>query len=366
MTKDEITLLAFQGELEGIRETDVIQYADYTCINGLLPIPVTTIQCSLSSEIDPRVLDENDIYLGTLCLCTKRSSLTFDELTTWQQAAYLVDLETRVSFPSSHNFTTDYLVLNIDKFDNYQADYWKSAPIWGCFTHIEEAETTHKQYSRIIDTIHAQPSLKLPTPYHLDILRSSVLSSHPYDRFLRLYHQLELLFDWVVVREVQLLSENLTGIGPIISRYKYSDIQRLKHLASNFCLDINKLVAIISKLSQYDSVAKQIFFDYGKQGNPIADGKIDQFWELVMTNSLTYETAHEKRIITGIPVYNQLIQDFSVYCIYRVRNSIVHRRIGEYILREEDDEFVIEFAEKLLREVLTQLFSNSTIQDFMT
>ena len=366
MTKDEIAFLASQDALEGIEESNVIQYAGCISINGLLPLPVTTIQCSISNEIDPIVTDENEIYMGTLCLCTKRASSSFSELTRWQQAAYLVDVENYLEFPQKHTFNCDYLVLDKDTYERYRADYWEGAPIWGCFVHAEDVGPDDNTYTRSIDTLTARPSLRLPTGHHLRILRRAVSSSDCYDRFLRLYHQLELLFDWVVVRQIQDLGQDLIGIGQIMSHYGSGDLDRLKYLLRNFCTDTDRLAAIINEVSEYNSIAKQIFFEYGKQGNPVSEEKTDRFWALVLRQALTFENSKTDRIESEPRRYSQFIRDVSAYWIYRVRSSIAHSRIGEYMLKDEDEEFVIEFAEKLLREVLIQLFSNERIKTFIT
>ncbi|NES18002.1 MAG: hypothetical protein F6K41_03525 [Symploca sp. SIO3E6] len=55
--------------------------------------------------------------------------------------------------------------------------------------------------------------------------------------------------------------------------------------------------------------------------------------------------------------YETIIIKIAAYWIYRVRSCIAHNRIGEYIMLPEDEEFIVEFAEPLLREVLYQVFT---------
>ncbi|WP_217361105.1 hypothetical protein [Dolichospermum sp. UHCC 0406] len=55
--------------------------------------------------------------------------------------------------------------------------------------------------------------------------------------------------------------------------------------------------------------------------------------------------------------YDDLVINFSAYCIYRVRCCTAHNRIGEYVMSNDDEGFVVEFAEPLLREVLCQIFT---------
>lgn len=54
--------------------------------------------------------------------------------------------------------------------------------------------------------------------------------------------------------------------------------------------------------------------------------------------------------------HSEFILRIVSYWIYRVRCSIAHNKIGEYLLSWEDEEFLVKFAEPLLLEVLKQFY----------
>jgi hypothetical protein len=70
---------------------------------------------------------------------------------------------------------------------------------------------------------------------------------------------------------------------------------------------------------------------------------------------------------SGVPnsrvIYDKLILETAAYWVFRVRCCIAHHRIGEYLLTQLDEEFVVEFAEPLLLGVLRSILSNS---DFLS
>jgi hypothetical protein len=48
----------------------------------------------------------------------------------------------------------------------------------------------------------------------------------------------------------------------------------------------------------------------------------------------------------------------AAYQIYRMRSSIAHSRIGEYLLTDADDAMIADFGLPLLQEVASQVFSS--------
>jgi len=52
--------------------------------------------------------------------------------------------------------------------------------------------------------------------------------------------------------------------------------------------------------------------------------------------------------------YSQKICEISAYWVYRIRCSIAHNKIGEYILNYKDEEFLVNCAEPFLKEIVFQ------------
>jgi hypothetical protein len=54
--------------------------------------------------------------------------------------------------------------------------------------------------------------------------------------------------------------------------------------------------------------------------------------------------------------YHEGLLKFTAYCIYRIRSSIAHHKIGEYLMTHQDEAFMINFAEPLIDEVISHCF----------
>lgn len=54
--------------------------------------------------------------------------------------------------------------------------------------------------------------------------------------------------------------------------------------------------------------------------------------------------------------HKSFILAIATYWIYRIRCSIAHHKIGEYMMGYDDEEFVVEFAEPLLKEIILESF----------
>ena len=199
----------------------------------------------------------------------------------------------------------------------------------------------------------------MPTALHKAALEHAVQASHPFERYLKYYHQLELLFDWIVIKKIQALQDDLQGAAKLISSYQSGDLPRLKSLIGNYCNDARKVYSLLAHVTSYSATGMSIFQDYGKDGNPLKDTWSEMHTEL----SRGYFVAP---ITKGIPKeqdkYNKLILDIAAYWIFRIRCCIAHQRIGEYLLSQNDETFVVEFGEPLLLGVIGTLLANQDLQ----
>jgi hypothetical protein len=121
---------------------------------------------------------------------------------------------------------------------------------------------------------------------------------------------------------------------------------------------IVRCLAALCSDAQWHTQIQSIFFDFGKDGNPL-DGKGTEFIRAIASSGFS------PQILTDIGIVNRntnnalLVQRLeelairlSTYWIYRVRCSIAHSKIGEYVMTSRDEPFVALFAEPLLRCVL--------------
>ena len=70
------------------------------------------------------------------------------------------------------------------------------------------------------------------------------------------------------------------------------------------------------------------------------------------------ESDLENMNIRGRNPHNEMIIYIASYWIYRIRCSIAHHKIGEYLFSWKDENFIVDFGEPLLREVVIQCLKN--------
>ena len=132
--------------------------------------------------------------------------------------------------------------------------------------------------------------------------------------------------------------------------YATDEINRLESIIKERCTNIESLENLLNKVSQYKSNALTIFYEYGKASNPLI--KKRDFNYLSQGSGLFNET----EILAKGKSYPTLIWKLSAYWIYRMRCCIAHNKLGEYIMGADDEKFVINFAEPLMKEVVRQCF----------
>ena len=229
------------------------------------------------------------------------------------------------------------------------------------FSHIDSAPAP--RVTRRLSLLTAVGGMQVPTSYHAASLERAVQASHPFERYLKYYHELELLFDWIIVRKIQALGSDIPGIAKLISSYQSGDLPRLKSLIITYSLDSQQIHSLLALAVAHRSTAFKIFQDYSKDGNPLSK---EPKWEKMFENlssSYSFTHASSNGLSNSKVIYDKLILETAAYWVFRVRCCIAHHRIGEYLLTQPDEEFVVEFAEPLLLGVLRSILSNS---DFLS
>ena len=333
-------------------------------LNGMIPIAVDAVSFSYESDEDIEIYDERDNFLGFLCICKSITDINIVSLTDARYIAYIHEVD-KNTFGLPYKFTKNYLVIDVCEYDDYKNKYMDSAPIWGGFFHSNAESSLPEAYRFTPSKLIARPGIDIPTRYHQESSMRSVVQPYAFERFLKLYHLLELIFDWNLVQKIKSLNDDLQGIGQLLNEYSgNNELERLKVVLKSKCNDnqkINKIASCLNKINSPDYLDKgiKIFFDYSKSGNPYKKTNTP-FSDLMSQGGFSRTNTKENNSnINGITNkdYDDLVIDFSAYCIYRVRCCIAHNRIGEYVMSNDDEGFVVEFAEPLLREVLCQIFS---------
>jgi hypothetical protein len=358
------------SEYDGICVLDVSGILDrQDILNEMIPLPVDAMSFAYKNEDDIEVYDENEQFLGVLCFCKALGDVDFNRITDAQYIAYINEVD-KNSFNLPYRFKKDYIVLQKSRYQDYKEKYMKSAPLWGAFLHETEEVALYKAYQFKPDRITAVPEINFPTTYHQESCIRSVVQPYAFERFLKLYHLLELIFDYDLVVQIQNLdlNSNLQGIERLLSLYSSSkELNKINALLESRYneekIDIDRIAKCLNNIKKsvrLSDKAKIIFFDYSKDGNPYLDSWTplkDLIAEGGFTRNNTKDNNPNK--IRGITLdkYDHIIIKIAAYWIYRVRSCIAHNRIGEYIMLNEDEEFIVEFAEPLLREVLYQVFT---------
>ena len=362
MSPEEANQAAAEGVviiIEGVDPATAVNQDGEFCVGGLAVLRVGAVSSFLDRTGDLALLDENRAPIGTLCFTRALGQMRPDSLTRWQYAAYLAEVRPE-QLGRDYEFSENYLVLDEATVERYKAEYRDGAPIWGGFTHDPPVP---RLTAPARAELTALPGILLPTAIHRQSLNRFIEAPNAFDRFLKLYHALELLFDFAVMKQMQSMTDDLAGFGRVISSYSSKELDRLKHIMITFCDDPVGIANNLSLVANHIGRAEEIFQEYGKDGNPLKD---DSSWKGVSqaaaSSQLTESDVKNLKGVTGTGDYRKFVSYIAAYWIYRVRSSIAHSRVGEFLFLESDEEFIVEFAEPLLREVVRQVLSGATLK----
>lgn len=331
-------------------------------VNNLIAIPIEEIAAHFDVTVDVQIIDSEGNELGTLCFI--RDVGDVQEFTDHQLIAYLLDCKEQEYRAGIAKITKPYLVLHADKYAVYNDSFMSSAPIWGHFSHEINTNFSHKV---AVSTLTAT-EVKLPTIYHQESILRAIQQPYGFERFLKTYHLLELLFDHDYISELRALPEDLRGFNKVLKEYSVNkEIEKLRKVIFKRQANINLsvLATLLNQVKRYDSTAKEIFFEYGSDANPIKkdDHKsaMERFEELLTEpEPFNFDTVRRVRLSSNEEKYNKFLIDITTYWIYRVRCSIAHNKIGEYLMKYEDESFVVEFIEPILKHLISESFKDET------
>lgn len=328
-------------------------------INSRIAIKINYISNVYATDEDVTIQDEDNVSIGLICFKENINSRIYNELTQWQRVAYYADLDID---NTDRKITFDYLVIDENQYSNYMENYYESAPLWGSFSHNSIVD---KPYNKNIQTVTAVKSIKHGlTNTHRDNAIWAVYEMYSFERFLKLYHMIELLFYYEWVQQIKKLEDStLFGINNTIAFYQKDEISQLKKVITLRIKEVEFVIPFLNKYDDYYDIATKIFFDYGKESNPIDKNKrdvLDKFNEVVRDKDFSFNN-YKAKMKNGSSKYTEEeykkdIFNLIVYFIYRIRCSIAHNKLGEYILTHQDEQFMVEFAEPLLRSVVIEAF----------
>lgn len=313
--------------------------------NPILDVPI---------EIDNR-------EIGHYCLSSKieGAGITASSATDVQKIA-LIKLTRAEDFDtnglSSMRAAMDCVVILEDEIESFLR-YRATSAAWGGF--VLEADATPLEKSvELASTAKIEiRALGAPrTQRHKAALQRATESSISVDRFLHLYHFLELDYDHEIVERIRAVNlENTSGLEKLLNTGR-TELDRL-HLIAEDYQEIDRIEEACGSLKNFGDVPLLVFYDYGKDSNPLKDREafIHQFIEPPTVSRAALNAIKSER---GLSVdfgkteasYTKTIVRLACYWIYRIRCCIAHNKLGEYHLTTpEDMKFVSGFGEPLVR-----------------
>ncbi|CCP01917.1 hypothetical protein BN439_0828 [Erwinia amylovora Ea644] len=377
----EIEITLCQEEFERVHpESEAINYefvdGRYHSFNDLIIIPVIAIKKSIDIKDHPcvSIKSSEGVEIATLCIVSERSEQLSYISGFGDEELFCCFVDSRGRLDSSiYTFRNNYVAVKKPHYQHY-LDIMDSSEYWGGFTH---KEITSRQVSAITE-VNVISNITAPTENHKTSMLLAIDSSSSFERFLKYYHQLELLFDVVVICKLKSLNSlNLNAYSSIIKEVNQkSELKGLHYLFDNYIHDdfIDPIVDCIKMVINHQQVAKEMFQDLGKNDNPISD---DTSWqgliELLNQDNLNKSTAANSTMPNGTKFklmkdndYRKFIFQLTAYWIYRVRCSIAHNRIGEYLFEYDNEIFITDFMEHLLLKVVQAINSNANLQSILT
>lgn len=256
---------------------------------------------------------------------------------------------------SSYKFFNDFLLLQENSLTDYLAKYKTSSPIWGSFFHLEDQPSIIFSNKANITSVDLIEKIRIDNPIYLENLFLSITEPNPINRFLKLYHLLELQFDLhtaVLIRNLLDQGGKEKEISSKLRDYTRDEDDRLESLVKERCKDLSRLVSYLNTITSFPREAITIFYEYGKAKNPLK--------QVDFNTLIGHADKFMKYRVDGIGYsFESLVPKLTSYWIYRIRCCVAHNRFGEYILTVHDEKFIVEFAEPLLKEVIVQCFKRN-------
>ncbi|MBW8365385.1 MAG: hypothetical protein K0M39_12615 [Rhizobium sp.] len=342
----------------------ILEYNQHCVVNDLIALPLISVSpMYVRDAIIEITRPDTDLPIASLVTC-KGQEFTYGAASAELVVAYLSDasptdiLDAQGNARRDFKFLSDYLVLSHLDYDEYISTYRAGSGIWGSFTHPDDQHSRLAPYTTRASSIAARPDIRIDTDAQRDAVWRTIAQASPLERFLKLYHLLELNFDLMLVEEIKRLGSDLKGIGKLLNSYSGDkEIDRLTKVIRKHCTDMHfferVLGAVFNDASHHQQLL-ELLFEYSKDANPYKE-QAESFKKAISSGFSRVGFAANK-----LQWDYERLSRLTAYFVYRVRSSIAHLRIGEYLFSSADEGFVSEIAEPLLREILSLVYKAQT------
>ena len=287
-------------------------------VNHLIPIKIEALSTVMERVQDVEIVDDNGTHIGYLCAVKADTGVLIESMTDPQFACFLIEvtIEEMTADIDEYRFKNDYAVIHSDRIDEYNENFKNSSTLWGHYTHTR----SHTPIKRSAPKLTAFKSFNI-SQHHQEGLARACEASNSFERFLKLYHQLELLFDFIFVATIKNLNGDLKGFSEVMKNYSREESATLKSLISKFLSNPTRLEPIFLKANSHESLFKTIFQDHGKESNPLKDdNRFTAFWNQIAAGSITHadlKRSFGKLIFKAIGVPNVARDSVNQMVLYR-------------------------------------------------
>ncbi len=266
-----------------------------------------------------------------------------------------VALEAEGDEKRDYIFLHSYLVVNSTDYADYLAHYREGSAIWGSFVHSDEQSTRIVAHRTTASQIIAKPDLGLSNAIVKDAAFRAVAHGSPLERFLKLYHLLEIDFDVQIVSAINALGTDLKGVGKLLKSFgNDKEFERLlkivRRAAPNQVIFFENLLRSAFSIPAYHAQLAEMLIEYTKDSNPY---KVEPA-KFLAAIAAGYDSATWASNGMGTSYDN--LSKFVAYIIYRFRCSIAHVKIGEYLLTTDDEAFIHKIAEPMIIPILSEVY----------
>lgn len=331
-------------------------------LNKKVVYPVENISFEYDTSNDIIIRDEIGNDIGVL-LFLKNRTFEVSLISEYQFVSVLIDVDIEMTlFITSYTFNSNYVVIDELYFLDYEYKLKTTAPIWGKFNHYYPGILISPASTKVVSTIDAIELRGFNLPFYFESSIRGLQQFSPIERFLKFYHLLELNFDLDVIRRIKGMNIETEShkIGKLLREFEPKEFARLVYLFDSYCTNIRPIVDKLNLVSSFTIISKEMFFTFGKKdSNPFVED-YDKYLKFTTSGGL-FSIINYKAIINksaNSEDYRKFMGKLAMYIIYRIRNSIAHNKIGEFVLTSKDQDFISDLGEPLLIEVLKQVFKN--------
>lgn len=360
-------------------EINEYTYKDFSGLefDNKIILDINSIEIHISNDDNIiNIKNHDNIDIGYIVLTKKEKIENYNDLSC-DKILYLWNHYRKTS-EIKNSFHCSFLVIYKDFFNDYYDNHLKTSSLWGGFKH-EQMQVSN--YKPVLELVCPENQIIFPTSFNEATSNSSSYSSNIYDIFLKKYHQLELVFNLIFVKQIQQIDINdLKQINSIYKNMNKDEIDAINYIVSNFSSENkkSKILKIIQlAFDQYSSICEELLFEYGKESNPLKTDdlktKFHSFIEKCNQESPANFDAY-KSICNTLKFkhkegeFEGFVNKLTCYFIYRIRCSIAHSKLSEFIFSLDQDHlnFMTDIALPLISETVIDVFSNNDFNNLFT